>query len=87
MKESLIIDYLIGSQDYSRQVLPFLKEEYFVSIAGKTYFNIINDHYLKYKTLANSKILEIELDNLTTLNENQYKECESFLQELYNVLL
>lgn len=84
MKESLIIDYLIGSQDYSRQVLPFLKEEYFVSIAGKTYFNIINDHYLKYKTLANSKILEIELDNLTTLNENQYKECESFLQELNN---
>ena len=34
--------------------------------------------------MANSKILEIELDNLTTLNENQYKECESFLQELNN---
>lgn len=82
MKELLIIDYLIGSPDYSRRVLPFLKDEYFKENSTRVLFNIINDHYQKYKTLANKDVIEVELNKLTNLNENQYKECIEITEEL-----
>ncbi|MCX6783306.1 MAG: DNA primase [Candidatus Levybacteria bacterium] len=82
MKESLIIDYLIGSQDYSRRVLPFLKEEYFKDNTSKVLFNIINTHYQNYKTLATKEVIDVELNKVGSLNESQFKDCVELFESL-----
>ena len=82
MKESLIIDYLISSQDYSRRVLPFIKDEYFKENSSRVMFNIVNNHYQNYKTLANKEVIEVELNKKSNLNESQFKECMEFFENL-----
>ncbi len=82
MKESLIIDYLINSQDYSRRVLPFLKDEYFVENSSKIFYKIIDNHYQTYKTLATKEVIEVELNKLDNINEEQFKECGELFNEL-----
>ncbi len=80
MKEQLILEYLISSEQYSRQVLPHLKEEYFQEVQSKTIFNIINKHYKEYNTVATKDVIAVELERTDSLNELQFKQCT----ELFN---
>lgn len=82
MDESLIIDYLIHSNDYCRTVLPHLREDFLRNVESKILFNIIKNHYQKYDTLANLEVVEIELNNVDNINEETYKNCLHTLQSI-----
>ena len=84
MKEELILDYLIGSEQYCRQVLPFLKDEYFQDQSSRTIYQIIDKHYKEYNTLATRDVIDVELNSYGKLNEQQFKLCKEILDGLKN---
>lgn len=84
MKEELILDYLIGSEQYCRQVLPFLKDEYFQDQSSRTIYQIIDKHYKEYNTLATRDVIDVELNSHGKLNEQQFKLCKEILDGLKN---
>lgn len=83
--EFLILRNLIYNEDYTRKVLPFLKEDYFQDYNQKIIFTEINSFILKYNELPTNEALLIEVENRTDLNESSYKEIVSIIDAMENV--
>jgi replicative DNA helicase len=80
--EHTILSHLIENEEYARKTLPFLKEDYFHDYADKCIYRIIQDYVEKYNDFPTKEILHIELQNLDTLNEAQYKEVKHNIVDL-----
>ena len=72
--EFLILRNLIFNEDYSRKVIPFLKDEYFEDSNQKIIFQEISNFIQKYNKLATKEILFIEIENRNDINESSFKE-------------
>lgn len=83
--EFLILRNLIYNEEYTRKVLPFLKEEYFQDYNQKIIFVEINSFILKYNELPTNEALLIEVENRTDLNESAYKEIVAIIDAIENV--
>lgn len=59
---TLILQNLYTFEEYSRAVLPHLKEEYFHEREEKAIFNVIDNYVEKYNSLPSKEIVQIELD-------------------------
>ena len=82
--EGLVINTLVFNKEYTRQVLPHLKKEYFEQFNNKVLFEEISQYMVKYDRLPCKEALTIELENRSDLNDSQYKEIKdqiSFLNE------
>ena len=79
--ESFLLWNLIDNEDYTRQVLPYLKEDYFTSQSHKTVFNLIREFIVKYDKPPAREALYIELANLS-LNEIAFGEAKEVIGEL-----
>jgi replicative DNA helicase len=62
--ESLIVSQLLINEEYSRKVLPHLKEEYFSSVAEKNFLKIYSRFYSKFNKIPSKQALLIEIENL-----------------------
>ncbi len=60
--QTIIIKNLIHNEEYTRQVIPFLKKEYFSS-SHQTLFNLIIGFVDKYNSLPSKEAFIIELEN------------------------
>lgn len=80
--EKTILSNLINNEEFTRKVIPYLKEEYFHDLTEKTVFNLITDHVKKYNTLPSREILAINLDNEENVGEDLYKSSLDFLEAL-----
>ena len=49
--EAAILKNLIQNEEYTRKVLPFLKEDYFTENADKTLYGTVNEFVKKYNSL------------------------------------
>ena len=49
--EKVIFNNLVFNEEYTRKVIPFLKEEYFNDYNDKIVYGLINDYFAKYNTL------------------------------------
>ena len=75
--EHLILNGLIAQEDYSRKVLPFIKEEYFSgSGEEKTLFTIIKSYIGKYNNLPSIAALNVEIDSLININAQMYQRLK-----------
>ena len=83
MTEELILQNLALNEDFSRKVLPFLKEEYFVSRPNRILFSIIYSFIEKYNNLPSEKALLIELDK-TTLTDDEIKLAQKEVKLYFN---
>jgi replicative DNA helicase len=70
------------NESYTRKVLPFLLEEYFVSENDRTLFKEIKSFILKYNNLPTYDALVIEIDSLRNIKEEQVKTITDTLKEL-----
>lgn len=61
--ETLILKNLYTFEEYSRAVLPFIKEDYFTDNDEKIIFTVIRDYILKYNKAPSRDVVLIELDN------------------------
>lgn len=80
--EKTILKNLIKNEAYTRKVLPFLKEEYFVSEDDRTLFKEIKAFILKYNNLPTYDALYIEIDSVRGLKEEQVKNIKADLKEI-----
>lgn len=80
--EKLILSNLIFNEEYGRQVLPFLLDEYFSDRSEKITFNLINSYVSKYNVFPSKEALYIELQNNGELDEHLFKETNQLINLL-----
>lgn len=80
--EQLILRNLLFTEAYVQKVLPFLKAEYFRDEVERIIFEHINTFVNTYKTSPTKKAIVVQLGNLKTLNESQYKAALLLLAEM-----
>ena len=71
--EDVILENLFFNEEFTRKVLPFIKEEYFLDRTHKIVFNEIKDFFNKYNQLPSKEALTIQIDKRKDLNGDQYK--------------
>lgn len=72
--ERTILQQLINDEEFSRKVLPFLKDEYFSDSTDKVIYQQIALFFDKYNKLPNKDILSIEVSNRKDLTEDVFME-------------
>ena len=80
--EQTILSNLISSSDYTRKVIPYIKEEYFQDTTEKVVFKTISMYVDRYKSPPEDKeIIKLDLQK-ATLNEEQYKVAKEYVDNL-----
>jgi replicative DNA helicase len=82
MIEQTILSHLAYNEEYSRKVLPFLKEEYFVDPSHKITFKLVDAYINKYNGLPSKEAILIELGNTSGLNETGFKAAKEVVESL-----
>ena len=80
--ENLIFSHLIENDKYARKVLPYLNEDIFNDRIEKKLFKLIQNYIQKYNTLPTKEILYTEIQDLSSLDETQFKDIVSLVQNL-----
>ena len=79
--EKIIFNNLINNEEYTRKVIPFLKEEYFTSQEDKQVFNIINNYIKLYNKIPSKEALLVDLSNMT-MSQETHKTCYDIISSL-----
>ena len=79
--EQTILSNLISFPDYTRKVLPYLKEEYFQDQREKVVFKTIAQYVDRYKSPPDDReIIKLDLQK-ATLNEEQYHRAQEYVDD------
>lgn len=78
--EKVILESLIGSEEYARIALPFLKDEYFDSRIDKTVFGEIAAFFEKHGKLPTPRIIQLALEDNKELKQDEYNEAVAFVK-------
>lgn len=81
MIESTILNNLIFNEDYTRKVLPFLKENYFSERQTKQLFKLVDEYIKKYNNIPTKAALLIDADNLTGLSDDDVKALKDQIEK------
>ena len=79
--ETTILSNLVYNEEYTRKVIPFLKEDYFQDGIEKVIFQTIWAYAEKYKSNPTIDALVIDVQD-KALNEEQYKKSVDYLSEI-----
>ena len=82
--EVVILKNLVFNEEYTRKVLPFIKEEYFSNNTQKKFFSQVKTFVDEYKNLPSYESLLIDITESKTLNETEVQECVEILREINN---
>jgi KaiC/GvpD/RAD55 family RecA-like ATPase len=82
--EVVILKNLVFNEEYTRKVLPFIKEEYFSNNTEKKFFSQVKTFVDEYKNLPSYESLLIDITESKTLNETEVQECVEILREINN---
>ena len=80
--ENTIISSLFFNEDYTRKVLPFVKEEYFGNRVEQLLYGEIFKFVEKYNNLPTKETLIIELGNRKDITEEEYKAIKQTINGL-----
>jgi replicative DNA helicase len=79
--ENLILNNLFHDEDFSRKVIPYLKEEYFRQTHEKLIFRHVTEFINKYSKLPTDSSIAISVQNEVTMNEETYQEIVDTLKD------
>jgi replicative DNA helicase len=80
--ETTILKNLIFNEDYTRKIIPFLKNEYFTDSTEKILFDEINDHLEQFKHLPTYESLVINFTESRKLTEDQIRKAVEMIREI-----
>ena len=69
--ETTILGNLLHNEEYTRKVLPFLKNDYFTNNSEKIVYDTVSDFVTKYNSLPTKEALSIELQEVK-INEEEF---------------
>ena len=79
--ETTILGNLLQNEEYTRKVLPFLKNDYFSRNPEKIIYGTVSDFVTKYNSLPTKEALSIELQE-QKINEEEFKETMELLDDI-----
>lgn len=82
MIERLILSHLVYNEKFGRKVLPFLKDEYFKDTTDRIIYEIVDSYIKKFNAFPTKEALVVEVNNLTTVNEEQFKSVMGSIDTL-----
>jgi len=71
--ESLILRGLIYDENYTRKILPYVKEIYFETSIGRSLFGIVKEYFVEYNSTPSSEAIAIAVERVDDLNEDEFK--------------
>jgi len=80
--EFLILKCLLNDEEYTRKVLPFIKEEYFEDFNQRVVYEEIKKFVIEYNSIPTRESLIIDVDDRSDLNQQQYGEICNLIQNL-----
>lgn len=80
--EQTILKNLIKNENFTRKVLPFLKDEYFSNMEDRLLFKEVAGFILKYNQQPTFDALEIEVNNIRGTTDDTVKAIKETLKEL-----
>lgn len=80
--ELSILKNLIYNEEYTRKVLPFLKDDYFTDSTEKNVFNEVKGFIDKYETLPTHEALVINFTEATKRTEEEVRSAIAVLREI-----
>ena len=75
MIEKQILQTLAYDEEYVRQVMPFLKEDYFAQVSHVVVFRVINQYFEKYNALPKKDALIIDINSRNGVDEKTISEA------------
>ena len=82
--ENTIISSLFFNEDYTRKVLPFVKEEYFNNRVEQLLFGEIFKFVEKYNNLPTKDAMLIELNQRKDINEEELNHLKDYVTQIQN---
>ena len=82
--EITILRELLHDEHFTRQVIPFLKSEYFLDRAERILFDEITSFITKYNALPTTEALQIEVDKNESLSESDVSSIGEILSVIKN---
>ena len=82
--EVVILKNLIFNEEFTRKVIPFIKEEYFSDNTQRKFFSEVKNFIDEYKTLPSYESLLINFTESKKLTEPEVKGCVDILREINN---
>lgn len=82
--ENTIISSLFFNEDYTRKVLPFVKEEYFGNRVEQLLFGEIFKFVEKYNNLPTKDAMLIELNQRKDINEEELNHIKDYVNQIEN---
>ena len=82
MLEEIIFSHLLFNEEYSRKVIPFLKNEYFQTRTNKILFELIDGYIKTYNVVPSKEALNTKLQSLDNISEDEFKSCGELITKL-----
>ena len=70
--EKVILENLLYNENYTRKVIPFLKDEYFQTKEDKVIYKTVSEFVSKYNKLPTKEALLVDLSNNKNLTQQEY---------------
>jgi archaellum biogenesis ATPase FlaH len=80
--EQVLINNLVYNDEFTRKVLPYIKDEYFHDKAERAVHELVQEHYEKYNTAPTVRALLVELGNKSGLGEDVFRSAQDLIQAL-----
>ena len=77
--EEITLSKLILDENYCRQVMPFLKDDYFDTINNKVLFTAVQEYVQEFSAMPEPQALKIEVEKRRDISEEIIKDIEDFL--------
>ncbi|MBR52278.1 DNA primase [Candidatus Poribacteria bacterium] len=77
--ETKILSHLVSDEDFCRKTVPFIKEEYFHDNIERILFKKISEFFSAYNNIPTKEALVIELDNDSTITDEEYQTAGKIL--------
>ena len=75
MIEFQILQALSQDEEYTRQVKPFLKQDYFQQLDHKLVYRVVDEYFEKYNALPKQEALLIEIEQVSGFDEKTIKSA------------
>ena len=80
--ETTILKGFIHHEDYTRKVLPYVKDEYFETTVGRSIFHLCTRHFVDYGECPSKESLAVRYEQLEGVSEDEFREIGKALELL-----
>ena len=72
--ELTILQGIVHNEEFTRKILPYVKEEYFESSVGRTLYSTFKDFFVQYDSRPTREAIAIQLEGIAGLNDSEFEE-------------